>query len=897
MSSRSKELAAMALQSSPVGGGLRSTPKATPHSNLREPFKEVAHVADADVDYNFDTPLQRKSAPRSAPESETTKALSPQKMFSNRLPFRPLQYGTPLPSSGTELSPRGIVDAGTRMSRVIQDTSPSSRPPPSVLQPIIRPAIRPPAAYNVSSSIDISDLVSRPMSNAPPKKTLHLFSREAPQPPRVVTSPIENIVVGSTTPSGNVGAEAQRSPYFDSGSKKGINILGTTKQAVDEDHGRSPSTDTSSSRENLDSDAQRISAPPQHLLYHDCSGFQNAGNTCYASSVLTMLLRQERFQRELSTFMTSYGRICKTVYVRERRKVTYPPERRIVMRRRITRVRRGSAPNQPEEPLLSKRRLEPQWDVTAQYNQWESSVTETETALLGRENESVDDFTDAEVEEEVEEVHCRPPRIVEEIVKNKVTVCPLHHALLDAVNMLAVPQSVLGGINVADIADAMLPTEFCSPDGEPIEQYRPSFFDGDQHDAHEFLTAIFAQLEAEAMEAMKAFAWRRRRKEKKYRDALRQNGEGSASESSTDEDELTISPDEVWINDLFQGKFLSLISCRHEDCAHLQYSSQPFMNISVAIPKRTGAVEDDGGHPSLQEMIVESMRTEALEDYKCDKCASRANQCQGSCFTQLPKFLVTHIKRFSTMFHNGQVHFSKDRTQVKCDEEITVVVRNKDNASKPMPGKTVKRYRYRLRSLVMHQGDMLAGHYTSWFTRTEEQMNNSEQRMLLSMYDEGEGATEKSDAGCEKWLVANDSVVKEIPYELARQHTTETPLAYMALYEFVDLVAEEDVIISGDDSRGTPAAVIEHKKNLAADYHWMVTFPPLVPRSSSDLTDATGAAGTASREEGHVGAAESVPTLLDIPDAALTQPSLDAPTNSSSCDVFRDLTELMEAQQ
>lgn len=278
------------------------------------------------------------------------------------------------------------------------------------------------------------------------------------------------------------------------------------------------------------------------------------------------------------------------------------------------------------------------------------------------------------------------------------------------------------------------------------------FFSGSQEDAHEFFIHLLTKLEAEGIEKAK------------------QAGEGRKTKQKRS----------VWVNDLMQGKMLTVVRCRHPHCCHEVVTADAFVDLSLPLlPLSDGASQSR----TIQELIQSSLAFEALEDYVCDRCQSSTRQVRGAAFqSPPPPLLVVQLKRFEVFFDaaSGEVRTSKCEVPVDVDETIALLSLPRgepDGTSTPLYDESRKRFSadfdeaekshqlldlvetsYQLQAVLQHHGgDLLSGHYTCAFRR-----------------------------GSKDWLLANDHRVTRMRSSERNRllhHSTE---CYLLLYDKVE---------------------------------------------------------------------------------------------------------------
>jgi ubiquitin C-terminal hydrolase len=177
------------------------------------------------------------------------------------------------------------------------------------------------------------------------------------------------------------------------------------------------------------------------------------------------------------------------------------------------------------------------------------------------------------------------------------------------------------------------------------------FFDGRQHDAHEFLVALLARLDAEAAE-------------------------------------VTGNP--TWVAEIIGGKSSNLVLCAN--CDHEIVTEDSFSAMSIPISEEV---------KSLSDMIQATSVPQPVPAYECDSCRSKNSVTLTTSIVDAPPVLLLHLLRFSVVATDGEVVMTKSSLPVHVPPEIEIHTVN-------------GRFRYRLAGVVEHHGaTMESGHYTA----------------------------------------------------------------------------------------------------------------------------------------------------------------------------------------
>jgi ubiquitin carboxyl-terminal hydrolase 2/21 len=153
--------------------------------------------------------------------------------------------------------------------------------------------------------------------------------------------------------------------------------------------------------------------------------------------------------------------------------------------------------------------------------------------------------------------------------------------------------------------------------------------------------------------------------------------------------------DDSHLVDLFVGQLKSTLRCTH--CNHESVTFEPFWDLSLGIPARTGDV-------SLNECFDAFTKEETLDGDEmptCESCKTRRKSTKRYSLYRLPKILVVHLKRFSPT----------ERFRQKLSSTVTF----------PLTGLSLARYTdsvtsssYNCYAISNHSGTLYSGHYTAY---------------------------------------------------------------------------------------------------------------------------------------------------------------------------------------
>ncbi|XP_063836584.1 uncharacterized protein LOC135085700 [Ostrinia nubilalis] len=149
------------------------------------------------------------------------------------------------------------------------------------------------------------------------------------------------------------------------------------------------------------------------------------------------------------------------------------------------------------------------------------------------------------------------------------------------------------------------------------------------------------------------------------------------------------------VSDIFVGQLKSTLRCTH--CGHDSVTFDPFWDLSLPIPARTGALR-------LQQCLQHFTREEELDgDEKptCSKCGVRRKCLKWFTVHKFPQVLVLHLKRFSpTERFRGKLNVLVEFPLTGLDMAPYAAVR-----AQPV---------YNLYAVSNHSGTTYSGHYTAY---------------------------------------------------------------------------------------------------------------------------------------------------------------------------------------
>ncbi|KAK0166914.1 hypothetical protein PV327_004381 [Microctonus hyperodae] len=150
------------------------------------------------------------------------------------------------------------------------------------------------------------------------------------------------------------------------------------------------------------------------------------------------------------------------------------------------------------------------------------------------------------------------------------------------------------------------------------------------------------------------------------------------------------------IVDVFVGQLRSSLTCT--SCDHVSVTLDPFWDLSLPIPVRSGTVK-------LNQCLEHFTKVETLDgDEKpiCSKCQMRTKCTKSFSIQKFPKILVIHLKRFSPT----------ERFRAKLSVLVDFPLMGLDLSAFTAPG--VRGCTYNLYGVANHSGTPYSGHYTAY---------------------------------------------------------------------------------------------------------------------------------------------------------------------------------------
>ncbi|CAG5103291.1 Similar to USP2: Ubiquitin carboxyl-terminal hydrolase 2 (Gallus gallus) [Cotesia congregata] len=168
------------------------------------------------------------------------------------------------------------------------------------------------------------------------------------------------------------------------------------------------------------------------------------------------------------------------------------------------------------------------------------------------------------------------------------------------------------------------------------------------------------------------------------------------SQKATESWKRYLRSEDSTIVDVFVGQLRSSLQCT--SCDHISVTLDPFWDLSLPIPTRSGTVK-------LNQCLEHFTKTEIMDgDEKptCSKCQMRRKCTKRFSIQKFPKILVIHLKRFSPT----------ERFRSKLSVLVDFPLMGLDLSAFAATG--VQGCTYNLYGVANHSGTPYSGHYTAY---------------------------------------------------------------------------------------------------------------------------------------------------------------------------------------
>ncbi|XP_050712880.1 ubiquitin carboxyl-terminal hydrolase 2-like isoform X2 [Eriocheir sinensis] len=219
-----------------------------------------------------------------------------------------------------------------------------------------------------------------------------------------------------------------------------------------------------------------------------------------------------------------------------------------------------------------------------------------------------------------------------------------------------------------------------------IQRFAPAFSGYQQHDAQEFLRKLLEGLHEDVNRVTA--------KPKPITEDI--DDDLGDNQKAMESWKRYLRYDDSKIVDMFVGQLKSSLQC--SVCGHCSVTFDPFWDLSLPIPSKSGQVR-------LSQCLDLFTKEEVLDGDErptCSKCKERRKMTKTFSIQKFPKVLVLHLKRFSPL--------ERWRGKLSCTVEFPL---EGLDLSKFASSSSTSPY-YNLIGVANHSGTTYSGHYTAY---------------------------------------------------------------------------------------------------------------------------------------------------------------------------------------
>ena len=168
------------------------------------------------------------------------------------------------------------------------------------------------------------------------------------------------------------------------------------------------------------------------------------------------------------------------------------------------------------------------------------------------------------------------------------------------------------------------------------------------------------------------------------------------------EDSLNNTKYKFLIKNLFKGKICNKNTCA--SCSQSSFKYEEFKDITLEVNELN----------NIEESLNKFISDEDIEDYFCSCCNKKVTLKKCSLIANLPNILIIHLNRIKMNMLNGNLEkiYSRFEFPQTLDLKKYCIEDNIDN-SKIIYKKKDEYYKYELKGVNIHKGNVDGGHYIS----------------------------------------------------------------------------------------------------------------------------------------------------------------------------------------
>jgi len=261
------------------------------------------------------------------------------------------------------------------------------------------------------------------------------------------------------------------------------------------------------------------------------------------------------------------------------------------------------------------------------------------------------------------------------------------------------------------------------------------------------------------------------------------------------------------VQELFEGEAISFIKCKEVDYASER--REKFMDVQVDVSGCKNLTE------SLDKYIEKEMLDGDNQYDASDGGFGKQDAEKGIIFSKLPKVLNIHLKRFEFNLHKMSMVKVNDKFDFPFDLDMSKYVVNSSGKSSDADMTSddtsvdVLRQHYKLHSILLHAGDVNAGHYycyvqpdmleeKKWYKMDDENVRDvTGDEMMVDAAGDG-----VSRCSAYMLVYVREQDLEEIMGDVKNVPSTKAEIGPLVdsdiPYEFTELLAEQEKLKAED---------------------------------------------------------------------------------------------------
>ena len=168
---------------------------------------------------------------------------------------------------------------------------------------------------------------------------------------------------------------------------------------------------------------------------------------------------------------------------------------------------------------------------------------------------------------------------------------------------------------------------------------------------------------------------------------------------------VNVLPEKFLIKNFFCGKISHKSTCN--SCNNISENFEEFKSLSIEVENLK----------NLEESLTKYFSEEIIEDYQCSNCNKKVNLNRYTKFSELPNYLVIHLKRIINNFTTDELIKVNSKFEFDTNLNLKKFSENFQSSGNIQYNNEIKdeeeKYEYLLKAINVHMGNAEGGHYVS----------------------------------------------------------------------------------------------------------------------------------------------------------------------------------------